>query len=60
MFILIIFFFYNRILNENKLSGEIPDFICNFTRLSQLWLSYNNFSGSLPNNIGKLTRLKIL
>lgn len=35
-------------LSNNRLTGEIPDSICNATSLSVLDLSYNNLSGEVP------------
>jgi Leucine-rich repeat (LRR) protein len=37
---------------NNKLTGEIPEVICNLTSLSVLDLSINNLSGKLPQCLG--------
>ncbi|KAJ6865415.1 hypothetical protein NC651_035856 [Populus alba x Populus x berolinensis] len=40
-------------VGNNKLTGEIPEAICNLTSLSVLDLSINNLSGKLPQCLGK-------
>ena len=40
-------------VRNNKLTGEIPEAICNLTSLSVLDLSINNLSGKLPRCLGK-------
>ncbi|KAJ6865441.1 hypothetical protein NC651_035874 [Populus alba x Populus x berolinensis] len=40
-------------VRNNKLTGEIPEAICNLTSLSVLDLSINNLSGKLPQCLGK-------
>jgi Leucine-rich repeat (LRR) protein len=39
-------------VQNNKLTGEIPEVICNLTSLSVLDLSINNLSGKLPQCLG--------
>jgi Leucine-rich repeat (LRR) protein len=39
---------------------SLPDFICNLTHLTTLWISSNNYINTLPNNIGNLINLREL
>ncbi|XP_011032612.1 PREDICTED: receptor-like protein 12 isoform X2 [Populus euphratica] len=43
---------YEYKVSNNKLNEEIPEVICNLTSLSVLDLSFNNFSGKLPQCLG--------
>ncbi|KAL8157648.1 hypothetical protein AgCh_002379 [Apium graveolens] len=45
------------LLSNNRLSGDIPEFICNLTSLMTLTLSKNNLSGKLPQCLGNLKQL---
>ncbi|KAL1804320.1 hypothetical protein DCAR_0935980 [Daucus carota subsp. sativus] len=45
------------ILSNNRLSGELPAFLCSQTTLRTLDLSHNKFSGELPLCLGNLTEL---
>nr|GEX45012.1 putative leucine-rich repeat protein, plant-type [Tanacetum cinerariifolium]GEX45723.1 putative leucine-rich repeat protein, plant-type [Tanacetum cinerariifolium] len=45
---------FNIDLSNNQLSGELPDFWMNFTRLLYLNLENNNFSGRIPISMGYL------
>ena len=42
---------------ENGLTGKIPDFFEHTSRLQELGLEHNKFTGTIPPNIGKLTGL---
>ena len=44
-------------LDNNNLSGNIPDDICNLDALQYLYLNNNNLSGEIPANIGNLAAL---
>ena len=44
-------------LNDNQLTGEIPNSIGNLTGLLALHLNYNHLTGRIPNSIEKLTGL---
>ncbi|KAM3220675.1 receptor kinase-like protein Xa21 [Capsicum annuum] len=45
-------------LSRNRIIGEIPSRLCQFSELRSLVLSYNNLTGQIPGNIGCLTRLE--
>uniref|UniRef100_A0A3N7HGR7 Leucine-rich repeat-containing N-terminal plant-type domain-containing protein n=1 Tax=Populus trichocarpa TaxID=3694 RepID=A0A3N7HGR7_POPTR len=45
------------ILNSCRLQGEFPFSMRKFKHLQQLDLRYNNFSGSIPDDLGQLTEL---
>lgn len=45
-------------VTDNDLTGEIPDEIFNLTVMEKLFLSFNNFNGTLSSKIGDLTNLK--
>ncbi len=47
-------------LNDNRLSGTIPDSIGSFSELKQLELGLNNLSGSIPVEVGNLPNLSVL
>jgi Leucine-rich repeat (LRR) protein len=47
-------------LNDNQLTGSIPQEIGNLTGLTTLWLSNNQLTGSIPPEIGNLTNLTYL
>ncbi|KAL2479745.1 putative LRR receptor-like serine/threonine-protein kinase [Abeliophyllum distichum] len=47
-------------IGGNRLSGEIPGCISNFSKLTQLDLSHNSFSGHVPMNLGNLQNLQLL
>ncbi|XP_047983427.1 receptor-like protein 19 [Salvia hispanica] len=47
-------------LANNNLSGTIPQFLCNATRLQVLDLSDNNLSGNIPNCLLKSSTLGVL
>lgn len=51
---------YHLDLSNNQLSGCIPYWISNFTKLQKLDLSNNQFSCAIPTNIGNLTALNTL
>jgi len=44
-------------LNNNQISGIIPQSIGNLINLQQLWLNDNKISGSIPESIGNLENL---
>lgn len=44
-------------LAENQLSGQIPTSLCKCRKLHVISLSYNNFTGELPGDIGNLLML---
>lgn len=46
------------LLENNNLTGTIPDFFGDLPRLEVLTLSMNNFSGSVPEGLGRSTSLK--
>ncbi|XP_047949650.1 receptor-like protein EIX2 [Salvia hispanica] len=46
-------------LSSNKLNGSIPD-LSQFSSLTQMNLSANNFTGSIPLSIGQLSKLQLL
>ncbi|KAA8535555.1 hypothetical protein F0562_030559 [Nyssa sinensis] len=52
-------FDYNN-LTDNQLSGEFPMAITNASKLIELELSYNFFTGSVPTNLGNLRQLQFL
>ncbi|KAJ0466217.1 putative non-specific serine/threonine protein kinase [Helianthus annuus] len=45
------------ILNDNKLSGEIPATLERLTSLRGLYLDYNMLTGTIPESLGNLTSL---
>ncbi|KAM6581669.1 hypothetical protein CsatA_005443 [Cannabis sativa] len=47
-------------LSSNKLTGEIPSEVTQFSQLGALNLSRNNLFGKIPRKIGKLTNLQVL
>ncbi|KAL3501989.1 hypothetical protein ACH5RR_036438 [Cinchona calisaya] len=47
-------------LNDNLLTGSIPDYICNIQTLFNLDLSNNQLSGKIPLCLGNLQQLKTL
>ncbi|KAK2633217.1 hypothetical protein EUGRSUZ_L00321 [Eucalyptus grandis] len=48
-------------IDNNAFQGPIPNCICNLSiTLSELWLSFNHISGSLPSKIGNLINLEVL
>ena len=47
-------------LSNNKLTGKIPDEICNLIELKTLNLSGNMLTGMIPQNIGQLEQLESL
>nr|XP_043633771.1 receptor-like protein EIX2 [Erigeron canadensis] len=47
-------------LNDNKLSGEIPNIIERLTGLRRLYIDYNELVGSIPESLGNLTSLQEL
>ncbi|KAF7834107.1 putative LRR receptor-like serine/threonine-protein kinase [Senna tora] len=47
-------------LQNNSLSGFLPDYIANLTHLQYLNLADNNFNGSIPSKWGQLPTLKNL
>uniref|UniRef100_A0A0D9VLK9 Leucine-rich repeat-containing N-terminal plant-type domain-containing protein n=1 Tax=Leersia perrieri TaxID=77586 RepID=A0A0D9VLK9_9ORYZ len=46
-------------LNENRFNGVIPS-LSNLSRLTDLYLATNNFTGSVPPTMGRLQSLKYL
>jgi len=48
------------LLSDNKLQGELPEAIGNFSELEQLILSENNLIGCLPESIGQLSTIKTI
>ncbi|WOL17663.1 putative leucine-rich repeat receptor-like protein kinase [Canna indica] len=50
----------NLYLNNNQLSGELPDQISNMTNLEILYLSYNKLSGQLTPKLVEIPRLTYL
>lgn len=47
-------------INDNLLSGTIPEYLCNITTLLMLDLSNNQLSGQIPLCLGNLRRLSLL
>ena len=47
-------------LNNNNLTGELPNNICTLNSLTLLYLFGNNLSGSIPTEIGNLRKLENL
>jgi len=47
-------------LNDNLLSGALPESLGKLSHLKQLWLQNNSFTGSLPAYFGKLIDLEVL
>ncbi|CAI9787288.1 unnamed protein product [Fraxinus pennsylvanica] len=47
-------------LNNNNVSGILPDEVSNCTRLTHLYLHGNSFSGDLPGSLSRLSNLKRL
>jgi len=45
-------------LGSNDVSGELPDYICNLTRLEVFEAIRNRITGHIPSCIGNLTSLK--
>jgi len=45
-------------LQQNNLSGTIPDDIVNFQNIKVLKLGFNSIGGSIPSDIGQLTSLE--
>ncbi|KAG4213329.1 hypothetical protein ERO13_A01G049266v2 [Gossypium hirsutum] len=50
----------NLYLGENQLHGSFSKSVCNASQLTNLDVSHNYFSGSIPNNLGNLRNLKML
>ena len=48
------------LLNQNQLSGEIPEELGGLTNLLQLWLHTNTLRGEIPAELGALTSLQQL
>ncbi|KAL1085132.1 hypothetical protein V6Z11_D08G029100 [Gossypium hirsutum] len=48
------------IISENKLTGNFPSSICNWSSLVVLDLSENSLSGTIPDCLGNLSNLDIL
>ncbi|KAG5546794.1 hypothetical protein RHGRI_018834 [Rhododendron griersonianum] len=46
--------------SDNELTGSIPEFLGNWSQLSDLILRNNNISGSIPSNIGDYPSLSLL
>ena len=46
-------------LNNNKLSGAIPDALRDLTSLQFLGLQFNQLSGAIPDALGDLTSRKL-
>ncbi|KAG4156812.1 hypothetical protein ERO13_D02G020900v2 [Gossypium hirsutum] len=47
-------------LSNNKISGAIPNWICNLSQLRNFNASHNNLSGTIPNCLGKMNDLYLL
>ncbi|KAH1108831.1 hypothetical protein J1N35_012599 [Gossypium stocksii] len=47
-------------ISKNKLTGNIPSSICNWSSLVILDLSKNNLSGTIPDCLGNLSSLKFM
>ncbi|XP_068646315.1 receptor-like protein EIX1 [Aristolochia californica] len=47
-------------LDFNQLTGDLPNWLTNFSSLAYLDLSDNQFSGSIPSAMGNLTSLEFL
>ncbi|GMH23674.1 hypothetical protein Nepgr_025517 [Nepenthes gracilis] len=47
-------------LYDNNLFGNIPSSITNLSRLTNLYLGYNQFTGKIPQELGKIAKLEVL
>ncbi|MBC8863190.1 cell surface protein, partial [Escherichia coli] len=47
------------LLYSNKLSGEIPAELGELTNLSELRLDYNQFTGKIPDGLGKISSIAL-
>jgi Leucine-rich repeat (LRR) protein len=47
-------------IHDNKITGELPHFICQISTLQILNLQNNSLQGSIPDCISNLTSLRIL
>ena len=54
------FFFPDRELYSNNISGPIPTDLGNLTNLVSLDLYLNSFTGPIPDTLGKLSKLRFL
>ncbi|GKA07018.1 receptor-like protein EIX2 [Tanacetum coccineum] len=51
---------YNLDLSSNQLTGELPDFWMNFTRMLYFNLENNNFTGRIPTAMGSFSSVYML
>ena len=49
-----------RLLQNNRISGDIPPEVGKLAKLKALDLSGNQFVGEIPNSLGQLTQLNYL
>lgn len=48
------------LVNHNRLSGKIPSYLSNLTKLVKIDMSRNLFTGPIPMNLGNLKQLQLL
>jgi Leucine-rich repeat (LRR) protein len=51
---------FNRLLQNNDISGPLPEALGKLEKLQTLDLSNNHFSGVIPTSLGQLKNLKYL
>ncbi|KAK8706329.1 hypothetical protein V6N13_049898 [Hibiscus sabdariffa] len=49
---------FNRVLEHNHFSGNLPAALGNLPKIERLFLNSNNFTGELPQTFARLTTLK--
>ena len=47
-------------LDDNQLTGEIPEELGNLSNLGDLYLSTNQLTGEIPEELGDLSNLQVL
>lgn len=54
------YFFVPRLLNDNNITGGIPQELGNLSSLTTLKLGGNSLNGSIPDSLGRLSKLQNL